>query len=227
MPYKLFLQFILPGNIQKWPLKSDVLTKNPLLFPELPIYLSLFSRCTILFPEISLLFSRSTFLFSRCAFSFLRLTLLFSSIWLQFSRSVFFLFTVHVFFPRMLFSSWLYFILARLTTAERYNVCLALVLFPLGALCWPTYDAFLKTLKSPHGVWSFCLFYSDFSINFNFENADIFWIQAFVLSRHCFDQDISLIQIWFSISTARKAKCVCIQYCLSSRIPDIFEWRWI
>ena len=103
MPYKLFLQFILPGNIQKWPLKSDVLTKNPLLFPELPIYLSLFSRCTILFPEISLLFSRSTFLFSRCAFSFLRLTLLFSSIWLQFSRSAFFLFTVHVFFQEWFF----------------------------------------------------------------------------------------------------------------------------
>ena len=145
-------------------------------------------------------------------------------------------------FPRMLFSCWLYFILVRLTTAERY-VCLALVLFPLGALCWPTYDAFLKTLKRPHGVWFFCLFYSNFSISFNLENVvteylkwlkmgenfnqDISWIQAFVLSRHCFDQDISLIQIWFSISTARKAKCVCIQYCLSSRIPDIFEWRWI
>ena len=110
---------------------------------------------------------------------------------------------------------------------ERYNVCLALVLFPLGALCWSTYDAFLKTLKSPHWVWFFCLFYSDFSINFNLENAvteylkwlkmgenfnqDIFCIQAFVLLRHCFDQDISSMQIWFSISTARKAKRVCIQ----------------
>ena len=75
--------------------------------PKIPsyslIYLSLFSRCTILFPEISLLFSRSTFLFSRCAFSFLRNTLLFSSIWLQFSRSAFFLFTVHVFFQEWFF----------------------------------------------------------------------------------------------------------------------------
>ena len=176
-----FLQFISPGNIQKWPFKSDVLTTNSLLFPELPIYLSPFSRYTILLPEIALMFSRSIFLFS--------------------------------------------------------------ILFSLRALCWPTYDAFLKTLKRPHGVWFFCLFYSNFSINFNLENVvteylkwlkmgenfnqDISWIQAFVLSRHCFDQDISLIQIWFSISTARKAKCVCIQHCLSSRIPDIFEWRWI
>ena len=142
----------------------------------------------------------------------------------------------------MLFSCWLYFILVRLRTAERY-VCLVFVLFPLGALCWPTYDAFLKTWKMPHGVWFFCLFYSNFSINFNLENVvteylkwlkmgenfnqDISWIQPFVLSRHCFDQDISLIHNWFSISTARKAKRVCKKYCLSSRIPDIFEWRWI
>ena len=177
-----------------------------------------------------------------CLFLSQTYTIVFQHLASVFQKCLLFIYCA-CFFPRMLFSSWLYFILARLTTAERYNVCFALVLFPLGALCWPTYDAFLKTLKRPHGVWFFCLFYSNFSINFNLENVvteylkwlkmgenfnqDISWIQAFVLSRHCFDQDISLIQIWFSISTARKAKCVCIQHCLSSRIPDIFEWRWI
>ena len=105
-------------------------------------------------------------------------------------------------FPRMLFSSWLYFILVRLTTAERYNVCLALVLFSLGALCWPTYDAFLKTLKRPHGVWFFCLFYSNFSINFNLENTVTEYLKWLKMGES-FNQDIALIKtfLWYKFDS--------------------------
>ena len=104
-------------------------------------------------------------------------------------------------FPRMLFSCWLYFILVRLTTAERY-VCLALVLFPLGALCWPTYDAFLKTLKRPHGVWFFCLFYSNFSIDFNLENTVSEYLKWLKMSES-FNQDIALIKtfLWYKFDS--------------------------
>ena len=135
-----FLQFISPGNIQKWPFKSDVLTTNSLLFPELPIYLSPFSRYTILLPEIALMFSRSIFLFS--------------------------------------------------------------ILFSLRALCWPTYDAFLKTLKRPQGVWFFCLFYSNFSINFNLENTVTEYLKWLKMGES-FNQDIALIKtfLWYKFDS--------------------------
>ena len=43
-------------------------------------------------------------------------------------------------------------LLVNLRAAQRDKICLALILFPLGTLYWPTYDAFLITLTL-HEVW--------------------------------------------------------------------------
>ena len=101
--------------------------------PFIPRIDALFSRIAILFPGIDLLFSRSVFLFLKNALLFFRITH-------SFSRSVFFLFTVCFFFQECFFSSWLYLVFVLLRAAQ-IDISLALVLFPLGTIYWPTYDA--------------------------------------------------------------------------------------
>ena len=141
--YKNFWIFILAWNIQKWTLQRGwgvgalvLKSMYPFIFqkcPFIPRIDALFSGIAVLFPGIDLLFSRSVFLFLKNALLFFRITH-------SFSRSVFFLFTVCFFFQECFFSSWLYLVFVLLRAAQ-IDISLALVLFPLGTVYWPTYDA--------------------------------------------------------------------------------------
>ena len=99
----------------------------------LPKNALLFSISAILFPRISLLFSRS-------AFSFLKNSLLFSGIVLCLPEVPYFYFLCTSFSKNDFFSSWWYLLFVPLRAAKRDNICFALVLFPLVAIYWPTYD---------------------------------------------------------------------------------------
>ena len=60
-----------------------------------------------------------------------------------------FIYCAHLFQRMHFFPSWLY---LSLPSSEllREIICLVLVSFPLGTLCWSTYDAFFITLKPLH-----------------------------------------------------------------------------
>ena len=91
---------LLFSHLQSFFHSQDILpfySQNyPFIFPELPFQFSELHLKALLFPGITLLFSRSAFLFLKNA-------LLFSRITLQFSRSPFFLFIVHIFLQEFFF----------------------------------------------------------------------------------------------------------------------------
>ena len=120
--------------------------RAPLTSQEWPVI----SRTALLIPGITLLFSRSAFLFLKNA-------LLFSRIPFNFPEGPFFIYCAQSFFKNAFFHSWFYFLLVLLRAAET-DICLALVLFLLGTLYWPTCDTFLITLIPLHGVGPFMYF---------------------------------------------------------------------
>ena len=168
-PWKDFLNIILAWNIQNWPLQMGSgevasafvfklmcpFTSQKCLLQELPLF---FSRSALMFPGIVFLFSISALLFSRSVFVFLKKCfILFQNRSLVFQKSVLYIYC-ECLFPRMVFFNWLCLLLVLLRAAQIDDICLAVVLFPLGSLYWPTYDAFLTTLTPLHGVWFFVYF---------------------------------------------------------------------
>ena len=118
------------------------------------------TKVVLLFSIIALLFSGSVFLFNRSVSNISRmsscfielpfsLVLSFSLLCTSFSKNDFFQLIV----------------LLLVQATERGDICLTLALFPLRTLYWPTYDAFLITLKPLHIVYFFYVLYSNFSLH--------------------------------------------------------------
>ena len=124
--------------------------KSPCPEVNVPYY---FTKMTFLSRNYPFIFQKYPFV-SRKAFLFYKNALLFS-------RKAFFLFTVCFFFKECFFCSCLYLFLVLLKAAQRDKIYLALVLFLLGTLYWPTYDAFWIYMET------FFVIYSKFSLHDN------------------------------------------------------------
>ena len=94
-----------------------------------------------------LLFQELLFYYPELPF-YLRFLIAFQSISLVFQKNLLFIYCKCFFFPRMLFFSLLYLLLVLLRASQKDDICLAVVSFPLGTLCWPNYYAFLIPLKT-------------------------------------------------------------------------------
>ena len=119
--------------------------------PFIPRIVILFSRKAFLFLGIAHLFPGIVLLFSRSAF--LKNAVVFHNCPLVFQKCLF-IYCVFL-FPKMLFSPADGSFSSSCSELLRDNICLILLLFPLGTLYWPTYDVFLITLKLLQWVWFF------------------------------------------------------------------------
>ena len=105
------------------------------------------------------------FVFQKCLFISKKGPTVFQSCPLVFQKCLLFICCVRL-FPRILFSQL---IVPSPRPAQRDNICLGLVLFPLGSLYWLNYDASL--LKTSTWSMTFYVFYSNFSLDNSYENA--------------------------------------------------------
>ena len=133
----------LAWNIQKWPLQrgwgGGYFPKMP-FFPELLFY---FSEVPFCFLELPFCFSKGHFYFWKMLYCFPEFPFSFLEVSSFFSL-------LRFFFQEYFFSNWLYLLFILLRATQRDNICLALVLLPLGTLYWLNYDAFLINLKPLH-----------------------------------------------------------------------------
>lgn len=121
--------------------------------PVVKLMRPLLPKNTLLFPDLHFYFLELSFYFLNVSFSFLELPFCFPEVLYYLSKNpfcfpelrAFFLFNVHISFQEcFFFCSSLYLLFP--CWSERQNF-LDLVLFCLGTLYWPTYNAFLVTLK--------------------------------------------------------------------------------
>ena len=103
--------------------------------------LFVFYKCPFVFQKCLCVSQKMFYSFPESLFSIPEKRSLYL-LWVSFSKSGFFQLIV----PFLL------------RAAQIDDICFAVVLFPLGTLCWPTYDAFLTTLTPLHGVWFFVYF---------------------------------------------------------------------
>ena len=113
---------------------------DPFVFTKLPFY---FPEASLCFLELPFCLSEVAFGFREVPFYFWKISYCFLELFFIFQKCVLFNYCARL-FPRMLFL--------------QNDICLALVLLPLGTLHGPTLDIFFITLKSLHRAW----FFSDF-----------------------------------------------------------------
>ena len=172
-PRKLLKFFWLETSKNDHSRGGWVLSKNA-LFPRIGLLFSrialLFFRSALLLPGITLLFSELSVCFPKGHFHFWKMLYCFPEFPFSFLEGSSFFSLLRVFFQEYFFSNWLY-LLILLRATQRDNICLALVLLPLGTLYWLNYDAFLINLKPLHAEWFFCVIYSNFGLHDSLENT--------------------------------------------------------
>ena len=114
------------------------------------------TKVVLLFSIIALLFSGSVFLFNRSVSNISRMSSCFIELPFSFPEVLSFSLLCTSFSKNDFFQL---IVLLLVQATERGDICLTLALFPLRTLYWPTYDAFLITLKPLHTVFFLCIIF--------------------------------------------------------------------
>ena len=171
-PQEKFWNFVLAWNTLKLPLKREdcevssafFVPKNAFLSSELLFY---FAKLPFYFPEVLFCFLELSFRFPEVPFCFPEvlsyiaiMPCYFPELSISFPELPSFCLLCASFSKDGFFPSWLYLLLGLIMAFQRDNICLVLVLCPLGTIYWPTNDAL--HLACVHMEYDFFMYFINF-----------------------------------------------------------------